>query len=151
MRGGYAAPPAGDGGGPPTSLESQSAGPNSAAGAQESSRGNGYSNLGLQIPDGNGGGPHDEGGGLVPAMGRGRRKKMSYVGLDGDGGEETPSQSSDGGEEAGGGGEEADKVSGRLAIFGLLNLGYVGLQLAGAMAFGSLALMSDGFHNLSDV
>lgn len=46
---------------------------------------------------------------------------------------------------------EADKVSGRLAIFGFLNLVYVVFQLAGSMAFGSLALLSDGFHNLSDV
>ncbi|CAM9384658.1 unnamed protein product [Ectocarpus sp. 8 AP-2014] len=91
-----------------------------------------------------------------------RKHKLSYVEL-GEG-ESTPdtsvgSSSSSGGGGGGEGGvaagatsgEPEDKVSGRLAIFGLLNLGYVVVQLAGAMAFGSLALMSDGFHNLSDV
>lgn len=89
-----------------------------------------------------------------------RKNKLSYVEL-GEG-DITPDTSVDsssssgvGSVAAGGagaaGGEPDDKMSGRLAIFGLLNLAYVVLQLAGAMAFGSLALMSDGFHNLSDV
>lgn len=44
-----------------------------------------------------------------------------------------------------------DGTSTRLAIFGGLNVVYVILQLWGSMVFGSLALLSDGFHNLSDV
>ncbi|CAN0334111.1 unnamed protein product, partial [Laminaria digitata] len=48
-------------------------------------------------------------------------------------------------------GAEAEKTSRHLMIFGVLNLVYVVLQLTGALAFSSLALMSDGFHNLSDV
>lgn len=44
-----------------------------------------------------------------------------------------------------------DKTSSRLAFFCVLNFLYVVFQLGGAMAFGSLALLSDGFHNLSDV
>lgn len=44
-----------------------------------------------------------------------------------------------------------DGTSKRLAIFCGLNVVYVVLQLWGSMAFGSLALLSDGFHNLSDV
>ncbi|CAN0025780.1 unnamed protein product [Ectocarpus sp. 12 AP-2014] len=91
-----------------------------------------------------------------------RKQKLNYVEL-GEGGS-TPDTSVNSSSSSGGGGggeggvaagatsgEPEDKVSGRLAIFGLLNLGYVVVQLAGAMAFGSLALMSDGFHNLSDV
>ncbi|CAM9713434.1 unnamed protein product, partial [Scytosiphon promiscuus] len=162
MRDDYAAPPppAGGSGGPSIAFTGRSAAP--ASSTVQGSRGGGYSNLGLQLPAGGGGINGDDQeeeddeelavGGLVAATavrGGRRRNKMSYVGLDGDGADDTPSQSSDGGDR--GGGAEADKVSGRLAIFGLLNLGYVGLQLAGAMAFGSLALMSDGFHNLSDV
>lgn len=97
----------------------------------------------------------------VAASASKRKHKLSYVEL-GEG-ESTPDTSVDtssssssrggeGGVAAGAtSGEPEDKMSGRLAIFGLLNLGYVVVQLAGAMAFGSLALMSDGFHNLSDV
>lgn len=48
-------------------------------------------------------------------------------------------------------GDVEDSTSGRLAIFCSLNFLYVILQLGGAMTFGSLALLSDGFHNLSDV
>lgn len=44
-----------------------------------------------------------------------------------------------------------DKTSLRLAIFGSLNVIYVTAQLTGSMLFGSLVLLSDGFHNLSDV
>ncbi|CAM9223134.1 unnamed protein product [Ectocarpus sp. 12 AP-2014] len=88
-----------------------------------------------------------------------RKHKLSYVELgEGDSTPDTSVDSSSSSSGGGGGGgvsagatEPEDKMSGRLAIFGLLNLGYVVLQLAGAMAFGSLALMSDGFHNLSDV
>ena len=105
--------------------------------------------------------PEEEGeeadGGFVAAATAGsRRKKMSYVGL-GDGGADSAGDevSDRGGEEeaaaAAADSGEKDKASGRLAIFGLLNLAYVVLQLMGAMAFSSLALMSDGFHNLSDV
>lgn len=47
--------------------------------------------------------------------------------------------------------ETRDSSSRRLIIFGMLNFGYVIAQLIGSMRFGSLALMSDAFHNLSDV
>lgn len=94
-------------------------------------------------------------GGFVAAT-TARRKKMSYVGLGDGGADSAADELSDSGKEEGGGaaagaGGGSDNASGRLAIFGLLNLAYVVLQLMGAMAFSSLALMSDGFHNLSDV
>ncbi len=133
-----------------------------AGGQGEGNRG-GYSNLGLQLPATPCAGVEDDGddedddvetmaGGFLavkPKSGGGRRKnKMAYVGLgDGDDGSAELSVSSESIGEAPG----ADETSWRLAIFALLNLGYVVLQLAGALAFNSLALMSDGFHNLSDV
>lgn len=94
-------------------------------------------------------------GGFVAATAGRRRNKMSYVGLD-DGEADDTAADEDEAEEGGAAGAVAaaggkDKASGRLAVFGLLNLAYVVLQLMGAMAFHSLALMSDGFHNLSDV
>eukprot|EP00752_Nemacystus_decipiens_P012010 g10648.t1 len=93
-----------------------------------------------------------DGGYVAATAGSGRRKKMSYVGLGDEGGDSAGDELSDGGgEEVGGWAGGKDKASGRLAVFGLLNLAYVVLQLVGAMAFSSLALMSDGFHNLSDV
>lgn len=128
----------------------------------------GYSNLGLQLPattcagDGEDDNYDDDeeeveavAGGFVAAKMKaktgGRRKNMmAYVGL-GDGDDGTAELSSDSGGEEAREAADGDKASGRLAIFGLLNLGYVVLQLMGAMAFSSLALLSDGFHNLSDV
>lgn len=83
----------------------------------------------------------------VAPAGGGHRTKKSYVGLDGGDATEGEVEA----ERLGAAPDGSDETSGRLAIFGILNLGYVVLQLLGAMAFGSLALMSDGFHNLSDV
>lgn len=39
----------------------------------------------------------------------------------------------------------------RLEVVGLLNLAYALVQIFGSLSFNSLGLMSDGFHNLSDV
>jgi len=137
-----------------------------SSGGQGNHRG-GYSNLGLQLPATSAVVEEDDedqdeddddetmAGGFVAikAKSGGRRKnKMTYVGLgDADDDSSALSSSNSSGEEAASDGADGDKTSGRLAIFGLLNLGYVVLQLIGAMAFSSLALMSDGFHNLSDV
>lgn len=74
-----------------------------------------------------------------------RRKKQGHMGLGAMAG------SAEGGKEKEDGEVVVDKVSRRLGIFGGLNVVYVVLQLWGSMAFGSLALLSDGFHNLSDV
>eukprot|EP00903_Cladosiphon_okamuranus_P007729 g7489.t1 len=123
----------------------------------------GYSNLGLGlavsetaetgiVSDDDGHTEEEATAGFVAGTARGGRKKMSYVGLGDGGADSAGAELSDGGaEEVGEGGEGKDKASRRLAIFGLLNLAYVVLQMMGAMAYRSLALMSDGFHNLSDV
>ncbi|CAM9658957.1 unnamed protein product [Discosporangium mesarthrocarpum] len=44
-----------------------------------------------------------------------------------------------------------DSTPARLGVFGSLNLCYVLLQLWSSVRFSSLALLSDAFHNLSDV
>ncbi|CAM9933183.1 unnamed protein product, partial [Choristocarpus tenellus] len=47
--------------------------------------------------------------------------------------------------------QDKDSTPPRLLILGLLNLGYVLAQFWGSAAFVSLTLLSDAFHNLSDV
>ena len=96
--------------------------------------------------------------GLEGVAGDRPKTKKSYIGLDGGGDDERDEDHDHGhgrssGKEGRGAEDEAEakKTSRQLAIFGVLNLAYVVLQLAGALAFNSLALMSDGFHNLSDV
>lgn len=76
-----------------------------------------------------------------------RRKEQIYSGLDAEmcGGGHATRVAGDAA------GAKGDKTSRRLTVFGGLNLVYVVLQLWGSMAFDSLALLSDGFHNLSDV
>lgn len=100
----------------------------------------GYSNLGDSEDD------NEHQGVLVVGgvSGVSRNTKKNYVGVNA-GGEDEEEDEQDG--EV----EDGDQTSGRLAIFGVLNLVYVVLQLSGSLAFDSLALMSDGFHNLSDV
>lgn len=116
----------------------------------------GYASLEVQLT------PRD-GGCVVGSNGR-RRKKLDYFGLE-DIEDSIPDLSmrevvaagaAAAARVAAGAPEDeedgdSDKISGKLAIFGLLNLLYVVLQLVGAVVFNSLALLSDSFHNLSDV
>lgn len=113
----------------------------------------GYLNLGDDEATGLPSSPDcdEENGVMVVAILGGSKLGMNhadYVGIHALAGIEDEAGPCEAGAAADNGG---DPTSSKLAIFGALNVAYVVLQLWGSMAFGSLALLSDGFHNLSDV